>query len=85
VLQKHDLRAAGEEVVIALTVMPPGAREGRHTHPAQAFVYVLEGKLVMNELAVAISMAPVEGSLPTGMTWWSSQIRTGRCRSPRVR
>lgn len=43
VLQKHDLRVPGEEGVMALVQMPPGAREGRHTHPAQAFVYVLEG------------------------------------------
>lgn len=43
VLKKHDLRVPGQEGVMALVVMPPGAREGRHTHPAQAFVYVLEG------------------------------------------
>jgi quercetin dioxygenase-like cupin family protein len=45
VLQKHDLHAKGEEGVMALVEMPVGSREGRHTHPAEAFVYVLEGTL----------------------------------------
>jgi quercetin dioxygenase-like cupin family protein len=45
VMQKHDLHAQGEEGVLALVEMPVGSREGRHVHPAEAFVYVLEGTL----------------------------------------
>jgi quercetin dioxygenase-like cupin family protein len=48
VLQKHDLRASGFEGVMARVEIPVGGREGRHTHPAEAFVYVLEGTLTLN-------------------------------------
>jgi quercetin dioxygenase-like cupin family protein len=43
ILQRHDLRAGGFEGVLALVELPAGGREGRHTHPAEVFVYVLEG------------------------------------------
>lgn len=46
-LQKHDVQAPGLEQVMALTNIPPGAREGRHTHPAEAMVYVLEGVITL--------------------------------------
>jgi quercetin dioxygenase-like cupin family protein len=45
VVQKHDLRANGEEGVMVVVDIPVGAREGRHTHPAEVFVYVLDGTL----------------------------------------
>lgn len=45
VLQKQPLRAQGQEGVMAVVEVPPGAREGRHTHPAETFVYVLDGTL----------------------------------------
>lgn len=48
VVQRHDLKAEGEEQVMALVNMPPGAREGRHTHPAEAVVYVLEGVITLD-------------------------------------
>ncbi len=48
ILQKHDLHARGEEGVMALVDLPVGSREGRHTHPAEAFVYVLEGTLTLD-------------------------------------
>jgi quercetin dioxygenase-like cupin family protein len=48
VLQKHDLRAQGQEGVMAYVEIPPGGREGRHTHPAEAFVYVLDGTLTFD-------------------------------------
>ena len=43
VLQKHDLRAAGYEGVMAQVEIAPGGREGKHTHPAEVLAYVLEG------------------------------------------
>jgi quercetin dioxygenase-like cupin family protein len=49
VLQKHDLQAQGEEGVMVLVDIPVGAREGRHTHPAEVFVYVLEGTLTLDK------------------------------------
>lgn len=48
VLQKQPLRAQGQEGVMALVEIAPGGREGRHTHPAETFVYVLEGSLTFN-------------------------------------
>ena len=48
VLQKHELRAQGQEGVMAYVEIPPGGREGRHTHPAEAFVYVLDGTLTFD-------------------------------------
>lgn len=47
VLQKHDLRAQGQEGVMAFVEIPPGGSEGRHTHPAEAFVYVVDGALTL--------------------------------------
>ena len=32
---------------MALLEIPPGAQEGRHTHPAEGFVYVMEGTLTV--------------------------------------
>jgi quercetin dioxygenase-like cupin family protein len=49
VLQKQDLQAQGEEGVMVLVDIPVGAREGRHTHPAEVFVYVLEGTLTLDK------------------------------------
>lgn len=49
VLLKHDLQAQGEEGVLVLVEMPVGSREGRHTHPAEVFVYVLEGTLKLDK------------------------------------
>jgi quercetin dioxygenase-like cupin family protein len=47
VLQKHDLRAQGQEGVMATVDLPPGGREGKHTHPAEVFAYVVEGTLTL--------------------------------------
>jgi quercetin dioxygenase-like cupin family protein len=48
VLQKQGLRAQGQEGVMALVEIPVGGREGRHTHPAEAFVYVIDGTLTFD-------------------------------------
>lgn len=47
VVQKHDLRAHGQEGVMAVVDLPAGAREGKHTHPAEVFGYVVEGTLTL--------------------------------------
>jgi len=48
VLQKHDLQAPGHEGILVSVEIPPGEREGRHTHPAaDLFVYVVEGTLTV--------------------------------------
>jgi quercetin dioxygenase-like cupin family protein len=43
VLLKKDMTIPEREAVMVLVDLPPGATEGRHTHPAEVYVYVLEG------------------------------------------
>lgn len=48
VLMAKDLAGApGKEAVMLTVEYPPGAVEPVHRHDAQAFVYVLEGSVVM--------------------------------------
>jgi quercetin dioxygenase-like cupin family protein len=43
VLLKKDATVEGREFVMAHVEIPPGATEGKHTHPAEVYAYVLEG------------------------------------------
>ncbi len=45
IVLKEDMSIPGREGVMALVELPPGATEGRHTHPAEVFVFVLEGSI----------------------------------------
>jgi quercetin dioxygenase-like cupin family protein len=55
-LLSKDLAAApGKEVSMITVEYPPGGTDPVHTHNAQAFVYVLEGSIVMQ----------VKGGAPT--------------------
>ena len=45
VLLKQDSTIPGREVVMALVELPPGATEGRHTHPAEVYGFVQEGTI----------------------------------------
>ena len=44
-LQRHDLSAAGREVIQTRVELDPGYTSVRHTHPGEEIVYVLEGTL----------------------------------------
>jgi quercetin dioxygenase-like cupin family protein len=44
-LQRHDLSATGREVVQVRVDIAPGAAFGRHSHPGEEIVYVIEGSL----------------------------------------
>jgi len=48
VLLKQDSTIPGREVVMAAVEIPPGGREGRHTHPAEVYGFVLEGEIVVD-------------------------------------
>ena len=48
ILLKQDSPIPGFEEVLAAVEMPPGSREGRHTHPGSAIVYVQEGTLTLD-------------------------------------
>jgi quercetin dioxygenase-like cupin family protein len=44
-LQQHDLSIPGREVVQVRVDFSPSVAFGRHTHPGEEIVYVLEGSL----------------------------------------
>ena len=44
-LQRHDLSAPGREVVQVRVDFTPGAKVGKHSHPGEEIVYVIEGRL----------------------------------------
>src|SRR5215207_2749319 len=44
-LQRHDLGVPGREVVQARVEFAPGVAFGKHWHPGEEIVYVLEGSL----------------------------------------
>ena len=47
ILTKQDMTIQGREAVMAVVDLPPGSAEGRHTHPAEVFAFVLEGPLTL--------------------------------------
>lgn len=47
ILHQEDLSIPGYEAVQALGIIPPGGREGKHTHPGLMLGYVVEGNLTM--------------------------------------
>ena len=44
-LQRHDLSVPGREVVQVRVELDPGVASGKHWHPGEEIVYVLEGSL----------------------------------------
>ena len=42
-LQRHDLSVAGHEAVQVRVDLAPGVAFGKHTHPGEEIIYVLEG------------------------------------------
>jgi quercetin dioxygenase-like cupin family protein len=44
-LQRHDLSAAGREAIQVRVDLAPGVAFGKHTHPGEEIIYVLEGTL----------------------------------------
>ena len=60
VISKKDLEAdPKKEVTIFIAEYKPGAKSGKHYHPGQEFIYVLEGRGVMEEVGKApVDMKP---------------------------
>jgi quercetin dioxygenase-like cupin family protein len=57
VIMKKDLESdPKKEVTVFIAQYQPGARSGKHYHPGQEFIYVIEGEGVMEE----VGKAPVE-------------------------
>jgi quercetin dioxygenase-like cupin family protein len=44
-LQRHDLSAPGREAIQVRVDLAPGVAFGKHTHPGEEIIYVLEGTL----------------------------------------
>jgi quercetin dioxygenase-like cupin family protein len=44
-LQRHDLSAHGREAIQVRVDFAPGAAFGRHRHPGEEIIYVIEGTL----------------------------------------
>ena len=44
-LQRHDLSTPGHEAVQVRVDLAPGVAFGKHTHPGEEIIYVLEGAL----------------------------------------
>ena len=44
-LQRHDISLAGREVIQVRVDFASGAAFGRHSHPGEEIVYVIEGQL----------------------------------------
>ena len=44
-LQRHDLSVPGREVVQVRVDLAPGVAFGKHSHPGEEIVYVIEGSL----------------------------------------
>ena len=44
-LQRHDLSAQGREAIQVRVDLGPGVAFGKHTHPGEEIIYVLEGQL----------------------------------------
>jgi quercetin dioxygenase-like cupin family protein len=44
-LQRHDLGVPGREVIQVRVELDPGVVFGKHSHPGEEIVYVLEGSL----------------------------------------
>ena len=52
-LQRHDLGMTGREAIQVRVDFDPGAAFGKHTHPGEEIIYVMEGSLELR--------APVHG------------------------
>ena len=44
-LQRHDLGTTGREVIQVRVELAPGVSFGKHTHPGEEIIYMLEGTL----------------------------------------
>ena len=44
---KQDMNIPGHEAVMAWVDLPAGTREGKHIHPAEVYVFVQEGNVLL--------------------------------------
>jgi quercetin dioxygenase-like cupin family protein len=78
-LQRHDLSVPGREVVQVRVDFPPGVAFGRHRHPGEEIVYVIEGVLeyeVEGKPAVALKAGEVL-FIPAGAIHAAKNVGSG--------
>jgi len=76
-LQRHDLGVPGREVVQVRVEFAPGVAFGKHTHPGEEIVYVLEGSLeyeVEGKPPVTLRAGDVHSSRPERSTRRSCSV-----------
>ena len=68
-LQRHDLSVPGREVVQVRVDFAPGVAFGKHSHPGEEIVYVVEGSLMLDVQGVGPkNYSAGDGfQVPTGM------------------
>jgi quercetin dioxygenase-like cupin family protein len=47
IVMKQDMSLPEREGVMAIVELPPGSAEGKHTHNAEVFAFVIEGTIVL--------------------------------------
>ena len=47
IVLKQEMTIPGREAVLAIVDLPAGSAEGKHTHPAEVFAFVVEGTVVL--------------------------------------
>ena len=79
-LQRHDLSVPGREVVQVRVDFAPGVAFGKHSHPGEEIVYVLEGSLeyqVEGKPPVTLKPGGVL-FIPAGTIHAAKNVGTGR-------
>jgi quercetin dioxygenase-like cupin family protein len=79
-LQRHDLAAPGREVIQVRVELDPGVAFGRHSHPGEEIVYVLEGALEYEvEGKPLVTLKPGDVLfIPAGTIHSARNVGTGR-------
>lgn len=81
-LQRHDLSTPGHEAVQVRIDFDPGAAFGKHTHPGEEIIYVLEGSLqyqVEGKPPVTLKAGGVL-FIPAGVIHAAKNVGTGKAR-----
>ena len=79
-LQRHDLSAAGREVIQVVVELGPGVLAPRHRHPGEEVIYVLDGALeyeVEGKPPVTLKAGDVL-FIPAGVVHSARNVGTGR-------
>jgi quercetin dioxygenase-like cupin family protein len=79
-LQRHDLSTPGREAIQARVEFDPGAEFGKHSHPGEEIIYVLEGSLeyqIEGKPPVTLKAGDVL-FIPAGTIHSARNVGTGR-------